>query len=621
MKKRILILIALLLSSSTLTLCLNIPRHVNPTSVTVESPYPGSLFLLYSGIFTSLYMESWDTAIQAIREAALIEAPPELQFIISRFNDLLNEVSEDLKDVKARMETASNLIYWARFEEAENELDIARLSLTKANITVGELEASATQLSSMLHVTPQPLMEGISNLKALISQYHDELLLLLTKLLGYSLNPPTETQLTLNIENLTVQLGSNLTLKGELTTVDGEPLPSREIKIYLNDAQIGNSYTMSNGTYILNFKMPFIYRGSVKIYSAYRPKGDDYGKYTPATSKTVEVRLLYEKPVLEVEAPTSVYPTFNLNLTGRLKLNEAPLPNFNIKVWWLGSLKSLKTDTQGRYQTFLEVPPEVPSGYKEIKVESSPQGEIGPAYKTVKVKVVRSPIQTTINFPNIAFTGLKMVVSGSVSMNGVPLKDCSVGVRVGEWISSAKTGNDGTFTAEVAVPLLAPTSQYELIIRIKPKEAWIETKVQKERILLINLIGISAVPAIFGGVTFLTAKRMGWIGRERKKPSKKVEVYTAAEKEIERKFEPRGIPSIYLRAVTAVSNFTGIPSTPQLTIREYLSLVKPTLKKAYKPFEKLSLDYEAWLYAPPTIEIKIDRLEKLLEELLKALKR
>ena len=194
-------------------------------------------------------------------------------------------------------------------------------------------------------------------------------------------------------------------------------------------------------------------------------------------------------------------------------------------------------------------------------------------------------------------------------------------MRVGERLSSAKTGNDGTFTAEVAVPLLAPTSQYELIIRIKPKEAWIETKVHRERILVINLLGISAIPAIFGGVTFLTAKRMGWIGRERKKPSKKVEVYTAAEKKVESKFESGGIPSIYLRAVTAVSNFTGIPSTPQLTIREYLSLVKPALKKAYKPFERLSLDYEAWLYASPIIEIKIDRLEKLLEELLKALKR
>jgi len=619
LRKHALILAILLLSASTVTLCFTPPRHVDPAELKDEPPYPKSLLLLYSGIFTSLYTENWSNATQAIGEAILIYAPPEMKFIISRFNSLLNETGENLKDVKIRIEAASNMIEWARFEEARNELNAAKLNLAKVNITVRELEASAAQLSSILHTSPQPLMEGVSNLKALISKYDAEISSLFNILSGYSVNPPTETRLTLRAEIFEVKLGSNLTLEGELTTIDGEPLPSREIEIKFMGTHVWKTYTRQDGTYRLNFKVPFMYIEKAEIHSIYMPRGNDYGRYTPAASK-VEISLIYEKPRLEVEAPTSAYPGFSFNLAGKLMLDEEPLPNFNIRVEWLGASKSLKTDSQGRLHASLEIPPEVPSGYKEIKVESLPEGEIGPAHKSIRVNVVRAPIKTSFRVPAVAFTGLKLTVTGEISVDRAPLKNCSVKAKIGEWFSTTEISSEGVFKTDVNIPLFAPTSQYELWIYVKPREAWVETKVLKENILVINLVGISALPVIFGGVTLITARSMGWIQKRKKKSTPKIEVSPTPKTEKKRETEIRGIPAIYLRAVSAVSRFTGVSLGPNQSIREYLKDVRSALRRAYKPFERLSLDYEMWLYGSPAIRTEAERLESLLENLLEELK-
>jgi len=577
---------------------LRFPRHVDPAELREEPPLPSMFFLLYSRILGSLASEDWDRVVAELGEAIYLHAPPDLRFIISRFNELLEEGAEDLSRVKLHAGNASVLIERSRLSEARDELEEAEFLLARSNRTVNDLESSATQLGIVLGASPAPLLEEIVRLRGLIDSYAVQIWDLLERVREFQSGLLVETVLTIQADALKVPLGSELSVWGFLTTVDSRPLSSKAVDIYFDGAKMGDVTTDDDGSYSFWFSVPYVYKDRVVLHSSYLPRDLDFGRYVPSSSDVLVIELRYDKPVLTAEAPRHIYPSLSFAASGRLTLYGKPLSGFDVRVSGLGQVIEAVTETDGSFLTDFQVPLDAPSGGATLRVEAAPRGIVGPASVALALDVVRVPAVVEVEAPGFALSGQSLTIKGKViTSDGSPLVGSRVDIRFGEWSSSAVSSGDGSFEFVLGVPLVAFTAQYAYMVLVSPKEPWITSSLKEGGVFIANVLSICAAPLL--GATLTFAWRRG--RRKREYEMAPLVGQEEAPQQGARAVEARKLVSVqaqYWKAVTVVSKWTGVAMDPSLTIREYLELVREKLMGAYASFERLSLLYERWLYSP-----------------------
>lgn len=592
---------------------LDIPRHVDPEGLREAPPIPSSLFYFYAGIISHLASEDWDRVAAELGRAAYIHVPPNLQFIISRFNELLEEGSRDLILAKLHIDNASTLVGRSMLDGARRELEEATFALARANRTVNGLKSSARQLGGMLGAPPTPLEREIAKLEALIDGYAARMRELLRNIEELRSKALVGTALTIQVEKAGARLGSRFSVWGFLTTVDGHPLASRAVEIYFDGVKVGEATTGGDGSYSFSFNLPYIYKERAPLRSSYTPRGPDFGRYLPSSSNVLYIELEYDKPSLTVEAPKDVYPGLDFAISGRLSLHDKPLSGFSIKVSALGQVAEAVTGADGSFSINVHVPPDAPTGEVALTVSASPRMAVGPASTTLKLNVVRLPAVVDVEAPSFALSGQSLTVKGRAIMpNGSPLAGAEIRIQVGEWPPlTTRSSSDGSFEYTISVPLTAFTARYEYTVSASPSQPWISPSSKVGSLLIVNAFSACIIPLL--GITIALARRRGKPGGE---PAPPVEEMRVAEGVEARALT--GVQAWYWKAVAAVSKFTGVAMQPNLTIREYLGLVKGRLMEYYAPFERLSLLYERWLYSPiRTIEERL--AERYFRELVEGL--
>lgn len=604
-----------------------LPRHVDPAELREEPPLPSGFFLLYSEILGSLASEDWDHAVAELRRVIHLHAPPNLRFIISRLNELLEEGAKDLSRVKLHVGNASILIERARLSDARDELEEAEFLLARANRTVNELESSAKQLGSMLGASPAPLLKEIVRLRGLIDRHVVQIRDLLERVEEFQSKLLVETVLTIQADALMVLLGSKLTVWGFLTTVDDRPLSSKVVDIYFDGAKIGDVTTDDDGRYSLGFSVPYVYKDRVVLHSSYLPRDLDFGRYAPSSSDVLVIEPRYDKPLLTAEAPRNVYPSLNFTTSGRLTLYNEPLSGFKIRVSGLEQVIETVTKTDGSFLTDFRVPLDAPSGGLMIKVEASPRGVVGPASTTLDLNVVRFPAVVEVEAPSFALSGQSLTIKGKViTSDGSPLVGSRVDARVGEWSSSAVSSGDGSFEFVLSVPLVAFTAQYTYTVLASPKEPWITPSLMEGSVFILNVFSIGTVlgcTEVLTGALLGTTLTSGVRRRRRAYEMSPLVEEAEAPKHVVKDVEVSrlmGVQAQYWKAVAVVSKFTGVAMQPSFTIREYLGLVREKLVVAYASFERLSLLYERWLYSPLRERGEESLAERCFRELAGSLK-
>jgi len=602
------------------------PRHIDPVELREELPLPAGFFLLYSEILGSLALEDWDQVVAQLNRVAHLHAPPDIRFIISRFNELLEEGAEDLSRVKLHVGNASVLIERASLRDARDELEEAEFLLARADRTVNDLESSATQLGSMLQVSPAPLFEEIVRLRGLIDRYAVQIWNLLERVKEFQSRLLVETVLTIQADALRVPLGSRLSVWGFLTTVDDRPLSSRAVDIYFDGAKISNVTTDEYGRYSFGFSVPYVYKDRVVLHSSYFPRDLDFGRYIPSSSNVLVIGLRYDKPVLTAETPRNVYPSLNFTASGRLTLYNEPLSGFKIRVSGLRQMIETVTKTDGSFLTDFLVPLDAPSGEAIINVEATPRGIVGPASTTLNLNVVRIPAEVEVEAPSFALSGQSLTIKGKViTTDGSPLPGSRVDMRVGELSSLAVSSDDGSFEFVLGVPLVAFTAQYEYVVLVAPKEPWITPSLKKGNVFIVNVFSLGTVLGsieVFTGALLGTTLTLGVGRRRRGHDMTLLEEETEAPKHVMGAVEVSqlmGVQAHYWKAVAMVSKFTGVAMELSFTIREYIGLVKEKLGEAFASFERLSLLYERWLYSPLLMGGEESLAERCLRELIEGL--
>jgi len=555
---------------------------------------------------------------------AYLHAPPDLRFIISRFNELLEEGAEDLSQVKLHVGNASVLIEKARLSDAKGELEQANFLLARANRTVNDLESSVKQLGNMLGVSPAPLLEEIVRLRVLIDSYAFQIRDMFKRVEAFQSRLLVETVLTIQADTLKVPLGSKLNIWGFLTTVDDRPLSSRAVDIYFDGAEIGNVATDGDGSYSFGFSVPYVYKDRVVLQSSYLPRDLDFGHYVPSSSDMLIIELRYDKPVLTAEAPRNVYPSLSFTALGRLTLYNKPLSGFKIRVSGLGQVIEAVTDTDGSFLTDFHVPHNSPSGEAMIKVEAPPRGAVGPASTTLDLNVVRVPAEVELEAPSFALSGQSLKIGGrAVTSDGSPLVGSRVDARFGEWSSSTMSSGDGSFEFVLSVPLVAFTAQYAYTVLVFPKEPWITPSLKEGSVFIANVFSVCAVlgcmEVLTGALLGATLTSASSRGKRRRRGYETTLEEVEASKRV-RAVELVGVQAQYWKAVAVVSKFAGIAMELSFTIREYLGFVREKLMGTYASFERLSLLYERRLYSSLRGRGEESLAERRFRELVRSLK-
>jgi hypothetical protein len=154
-------------------------------------------------------------------------------------------------------------------------------------------------------------------------------------------------------------------------------------------------------------------------------------------------------------------------------------------------------------------------------------------------------------------------LEGSFSTNGRPIEGARVYITFLDKVYEAVTDEEGRFKSSITVPSLSFTGTYELEVRAKPAEPWIEANSLKREVFVVNPILIIAPLAILAlSIRELTRRR----GKPALKPITKSII--TPEPKVETKEEREEIP-FYRQAIGLVSSVTGIEPLPSETLREF----------------------------------------------------
>lgn len=643
----------------------DLPRHQDPNEIEEEPPHASKLFLLYQLIFRSITVEDFAGAQDWLAWALRVYTPDDISFTLNGFNQLLGEEIEELNSTRFHINEASESLRQLREEKAQQALVQALLCLTKANVTLGELEDAAVQLASALHASSSPLQKGIEDVRALIEYYlmlirkmQAEVLLMklqrgeevddeeleellgeeeleklleevLEELLGEDateevLKGGNATVLHIEADRSEALIGTSVNISGSLTTVNGLGLQGRTVFLLFDGVRVEEAVTDVEGDFSRSVTVPYVYKDSGAITAVYWPKGTDVGVFAPSISNTVLLRLLYYTPVLAVECPRQVYPGLTLSVSGNLSFEREALPDFKIVVAGFGGLLQTVTDPDGRFSRNLSVPADTPIGNATVRVEAFAKGVYGPVRGEWNVEVARLSSELQVNAPPWIFSGSRVNVEGRVTVKGAPLNGCRVVLETGGRLVSTRSLEDGCFKASVDLPLAMFTARYTYSVTASPEEPWVEPSTASRDVFVFNVFTLVGAPVCFGVAVFYTFRRVDWSHVRKREEPVEGEV-PQPEADLQSRVRSvrklNSLKDFYWRAVKLISWITGRSLLPSQTIREYLEGVRDGLGKLrYSVFESLSRLYERWLYGAP-VKPDLDAARNLLQRLREMLKR
>jgi len=648
-KRSLILLLVLLVFVLTSILNVSVMSEVNLTPhedpAKAESSLDSfSLLMYYSDILMQISIGQYENASMLADSFRFAYVPEELRYIIQRYNDLMLELTQVLNDTENLLTEASTLLYAYRLEEVSRVLNSTGILLGRAGILIRGLEDATATLSSRLRVFASPaesrvrqaynrLQSMLQRLRLLTEDYRKLLKTLRGEATQIEIVELTPTEITLNLNASSVLVGGFVTTLGSLLS-EGKGLAKRAVTILLDGMPVAESLTSQDGWYSATVRIPYKYVNSSNFQAVYLPRSDDRGVYLASRSPPVAIRILFYKTRVGVAIPKEVYPGLPMTIEGEATImGGVPASLRSVRIFRDGVLLAEnQTDLQGRFEVRVVTNPRVPVGKHRLTVGIEPQKVFAGVTYEGELNVVKATSEMSIQVPSILCLPANMYVEGYVYSSFGPVKGALVRLEISEYTITTETLEEGRFEATIYMPLnLVPSGFEELRVSVEPAEPW-NAPVQIKRIaLVINPANISLMSAAFLSITaaLFTNPRKTRLTEEtvltapivQHKPEIQV-VGSPRSEPAPRPEDARGrVLEAYLRVVEKIVEVTGILMAPYMTLREFLSAVRPNLKDAVDYFADLTLLAERVLYSPyfPE-EDQVSKAEGSTERIMKSLK-
>ncbi len=586
------------------------PRHVDPSAVGEEGPSPLELLALYRAVVEAVTAGDYGEADLRLRETLRVYAPPNVRYVLDRFNDLLSQEVDLLNATHAGIELARALIDLGLLDEAGVALENATVTLARANITYMELFMAAGEFRRYLRVPK--VEETIADLGAVLKLYRGEITELSALLESRRIEGIVRTRMTLEVNATAAWVGSKLRVSGELTTAGGDPLPGRRVTILMG-GESREVLTDQTGRFEADVRVPYVYRPEIALRARFVPTGDDVGALAGCGAGPVTISLLYVTPNLTLSVdPPRVTPLGTLTVAGR-----SDVPHLRLVVRAFGREVWTEADSMGEFSAEIRVPAEARDGPHVVRVESEPESVVGPAEASASVEVYRIPVDLEeVSLSRLAISGLTGVrVEGEVLAGGSPLGGAEVTVEGFDEVVVVQTDEWGRFSVEISPGHAVPTGSHRVSVLAVPDQPWYATASEEASVLVVNLYTTSLLVAL-GSIL----ARRAWSTRVRPGGPREEEAGVAPTPPRPPRERPRRLSEVaaaYLAAVELVGSKTGVRMRPSHTIREYLEATLPKLGPAADPFIELSALAERTIYGGR--EPDLERVILLLEIIKSAL--
>ncbi len=551
---------------------IEIPRHVNPVEVSEENPLSQSQFLsaFYEEVLRLTGVSYYSNATSLVRNSKEVYLPSSIRYLIERFNGLLMQEIEHLNLTDSEINITLNLLREGNFKEAYKYLNKAILKLNEANITRNELLDAYKEIRRRLGVN----IANLNEIDLLIKNRSLSLKELKGKLRGESAVP---TDISLELPKR-VWVGSQLTVKGVLTTINGDPIPSEKVIFKLGN--ITKTFvTDGNGIYRGEIKVPYIYRPNITAVAEYLPE-KYLGKFESSrVNRTLEVLYIQSNIYASLNASSAV-PGSHVMIRG-----HASPSGQVVVVRAFGLVKRIRSD-EGVFHLPLEIP-SVKGGYYDIILRIEPNGTISPSERVLYLMVYRKQLNLSIESPPFIIGGLNFTVKGRISggNSSVPCR-----VIIDAFGEERSLVANGSFAFRLKSPLIGLVGPKNITITVEPLLPNYEVASHLVRTYYIDWIGPLAI-------TLLVTISILRLRRERVRIMEPTPIPSVPQKiRIRRSSLRDPFARLYFSAVNMIERSLGMKMRAHYTLREYAEKVGRRLGNASFFFNRLTLLYEAYLY-------------------------
>ncbi|MBE0478798.1 hypothetical protein IBX65_06755 [Candidatus Aerophobetes bacterium] len=580
------------------------PRHKNPAEIQEEKMFPLELIFLYGEVVKLQVEGRWDEASVELKRTFLSYIPDELRYIFARLNQLIENVADKLKEVDGEISSAEALLRYGDTEEAGKIVEDSWMTLLKAEREVGMLHTSVDELGGRIGVgVAERLRDEIAPLGVLVDEYKKRIGKLYA---GVQEGKKGEFSfLEIAVQKRKVFVGGSFEVFGTLRGEDGRGLDDRSIDIFLENEKISEALTERDGEFTVNVDFPFLYKKTATVFASFSPKGEDEDRLYPSISNKVVLEPYFYTPVIEADYEQPVYPVLPFTLQGKIRVEDAGLAGYPVRLQVGQQAFSTHTDEEGKFKMKLSFPSGEGKSFPLI-ISTPAEGMIAPARLRLNIPLSYKMPKMVVDMPWVVVAPFALEVRGKVFLEDDFMEGARIRVT-GEKKEIEAFLEKDTFRVSLSVPLFRFSGWEKIKVLLSPREGWIASVSMEKKVLVVNPVMFFPFAVLLFVFVRVSRKKEEKIG-EAEKMQKKERIKPA--EKVEEKKEMHGLVRIYHEAVEVVANLCGVRQMPGHTIREYVRLVKMKLGDKGKDFEFVSFITEKFLYAKGWVSEKEEKKAK-----------
>ncbi len=618
--------------------------HEDPS--TADSTLDSLSFLSeYANIFALMSARQYENASLLSAQLSQITVPADLSYVISRYNDLTQQLITQLNDLENTLNRASSLLDQYRLVDARQEIDHAGVVVAKAQILLGDLEDATLTISQRLGVLATPaesktrqayaeLQGMLDRLKDLIDQYYNLLERANQRFEDVESENLTPTTVTLRLNASSCFVGETISAAGTLS-VNGGTMAGRAVTLLLDDKEVATVTTQADGSYHAAIMIPHKYVSSMSLKTVFSPSGNDRGMYLGSSSSTAKLEVLFYRTALDVSVANIAYPGLSLTVKGNVSSQGGtPLEGRQIQVRLDNiAVSEQVTDEKGTFTAEVPISAGAKLGNHTLSVTVAPKGVYAGATIQRTLTIQKMPTYVELNTPSFVLLPLTLQINGTVQSESNRLKNASVLVEYANTSTTVKTLSDGTFnlTLDMSLSTFFAGNQ-EIKVTVQPAEPW-QAYTQKNMIVYaLNSVSIAVMVTAILAIVFIFYNRLTKNSNNKKGMNESAKaVFVAAEKKEVANAEPvsalvkfedlKGrVLKAYADGLEIVQSASGCIVTSNMTLREFLQISVSKSSKAFALFSELTSMAERTLYSStPMTQKDAENAEELANKIRRIL--
>jgi hypothetical protein len=333
---------------------------------------------------------------------------------------------------------------------------------------------------------------------------------------------------------------------------------------------------------------------------------------------------MFYQTMLEVSTPQRVYHGLPFTISGEVTANNDNVLR-NIQVF-LDDTKIAEEIILNSFSFEITPPEKATTDTLNLTVAVSPQGRYSGASESRRINISILPIYIDTKAPSIVILPGSIQVSGMVYSELGPLADATIRLNLNDASVTTRTSADGSFNGAIqlhilpaAAPLaanpfyvsassaksffdLSPLGIQKISIDVEPIKSQATATSVKRQFFTTNPLSIALILAVLAA-SWLVIRRRSQVRTytEKEIPTAQVKEVPAAAPLPAPKPKLTGIKgqvlSAYRSVLAAVENITGVIMSPDITLREFLKIVRLPSPAANERFTELTAITESTLYS------------------------